>query len=151
MEQGWIGRDRGKDYFMANVGISTHWLWNGVGSNECLWKIFEISEMKAYTLFLKELCLFSLICLIEIGNGGPWNTSCTSKMHYTPLCPHHLTQFPLCLMEQYKCLFSLMEVGVWHDFASWVWFSSFKQTLLVPFVFIRYAVMSCHAYLCGEL
>lgn len=41
--------------FMANAGFSTHCLWNGAEPNECLQRVFEISEMKGYAPFLKKL------------------------------------------------------------------------------------------------
>ena len=41
--------------FMTNVEFSTHCLWNGVESNECLQRVFEISEMKDHAPFFKEL------------------------------------------------------------------------------------------------
>ena len=41
---------------MADVGFSTHCLWNGVAPNECLQRVFELPEMKGHALFFKELC-----------------------------------------------------------------------------------------------
>lgn len=55
---------------MACVGFSTHCLWNGVGPNERLQRVFEISEMKGHGPFFKEFCQFSLICLSAIGVQG---------------------------------------------------------------------------------
>lgn len=37
------------------LGFPTHCLWNEAGPNECLQRVFEISEMKGRAPFSKEL------------------------------------------------------------------------------------------------
>ena len=65
-----IGLEEIQSSVMACVGFSTHCLWNGVGPNERLQRVFEISEMKGHGPFFKEFCQFSLICLSAIGVQG---------------------------------------------------------------------------------